>query len=207
MTKPTVTVAGLEYAEDVAQVIAAAFSSSPLTAYLLRTPESTWPTDNIPAELIGPHFKKSVTSRAEQGAELAEAGGFAAVAVWFPPGTSISTTGVTDTRILEYREKFSQVKKKHLQGRDHWYLNLIGRHPERTEPGVVRALVDPYLKKAREQGVPVWLEAITEHGQQVYRHLGFRTVAEVRLGVGRTNSKGEIDEVGEGLLVYGMMAE
>lgn len=115
------------------------------------------------------------------------------------------------------------MKKEHLQGRDYWYLNLIGRHPERTEPGgclildswharltwsgVVRALVDPYFKKAREQGVPLYLEAITEHARDVYAHMGFRTIAEVRLGVGRTNSRGELDENGEGIILYGMMAE
>ncbi|OJI97620.1 hypothetical protein ASPVEDRAFT_37039 [Aspergillus versicolor CBS 583.65] len=207
MTRPVVTTLGPEHAERVAEVIAAAFSTSLFTSYLLRTPESTWPTDNIPAGIVGAHFKKSVTSRAEQGAELVEAGNFAAVAVWFPPGNPISTAGVTDPRILEYREKFSQVKKEHLQDRDYWYLNLIGRHPERTEPGVVRALVDPYFKKAREQGVPLYLEAISEHARDVYEHLEFRTIAAVRLGVGRTNARGELDENGEGIMLYGMMAE
>lgn len=73
--------------------------------------------------------------------------------------------------------------------------------------GVVRALIDPYLHRARAAGIPVWLEAISEHGRQVYEHLSFRTVAEVRLGVGKVNGNGELDEKGEGLVVFGMMAE
>ncbi|KAL4993148.1 hypothetical protein BDV10DRAFT_198550 [Aspergillus recurvatus] len=200
---PAITTGGPEYAERVAEVIAAAFAGSYFTAYLLRTPESTWASGNIPESIVGPHFRKSITSRAI----LVEAGGFSAVAVWFPPGLSISTAGVTDPRILGFREKFARVKEEHLHGRDHWYLSLIGRHPERTEPGVVRALVGPYLEKVRKQGVPIWIEAISEHGHCVYDHLGFRTVAELRLGVGRTNSGGELDENGEGMLVYGMVAE
>ena len=76
-----------------------------------------------------------------------------------------------------------------------------------TEAGVVRALIVTYLKKARAEGILVWLEAITEHGRQVYEHLSFRTVAEVRLGVGKATSKGELDANGEGLIVYGMLAE
>jgi hypothetical protein len=76
-----------------------------------------------------------------------------------------------------------------------------------THAGVVRVLIDPYLRKAREAGVPVWLEAISDHGRQVYEHLSFRTAAEVRLGVGRVNGDGELDAHGEGLVVYGMIAE
>jgi hypothetical protein len=79
---PLITRGGPEFASQVAEVIAAAFSSSALTAYLLRESDSSWPTDRIPAELLVPYFKKSILKRAEAGAELAEAGNFAAVAVW-----------------------------------------------------------------------------------------------------------------------------
>lgn len=71
----------------------------------------------------------------------------------------------------------------------------------------MRALIDPYLKRAREEGIPVWLEAISEHARQVYEHLSFRTVAKVRVGVGKANSRGELYDNGEGLIVYGMLAE
>ncbi|KAL4969028.1 uncharacterized protein BDV14DRAFT_196347 [Aspergillus stella-maris] len=207
MTLPAVTVGGPEYAERIAEVISAAFSRSLLIAYLLRKPDSAWPTDDIPADIIGPHFRNKVTTRAGLGAELVEAGDFAAVAVWFPPGISTPTEGVTDPKLLDYLDNLFPIRKKHLQGRDHWNLNLIGRHHQRTEPGVVRAVIEPYVKKAREQGVPLWLEAINDHARDVYQRFGFRTVAEVRVGVGRSNSRGELDENGEGIVVYAMMAE
>jgi hypothetical protein len=73
--------------------------------------------------------------------------------------------------------------------------------------GVVRALVDPWLQRARAEVVPAWLEAITEHSRQVYEHLGFRTVGEGRFGVGKANARGELEEGGEGMVVYGMIAE
>ncbi|KAL4946281.1 hypothetical protein BDV06DRAFT_218610 [Aspergillus oleicola] len=207
MTQPAITVGGPEYAERVAEVISVAFSSSLFTAYLLRKPESTWPTDDIPEEVLRPHFLKNVTTRAGLGAELVEAGGFAAAAVWFPPSISISTDGITNPKILDYLGSLIPIRKEHLQGRKHWYLSLIGRHPQRTEPGAVRAVIEPYIKKAREQGVPLWLEAINDHARDVYQRFGFRTVAEARVGVGRTSSRGELDENGEGMLVYAMMAE
>lgn len=143
-----------------------------------------------------------------------------------PPGVSIpASSSALDPRIQEYRDRFDEVKKVYMQDRQYWYLNLIGRHPDRTDPGssktwnpiskaivlidagVVRALIDPYLHRARAAGVPVWLEAISEHGRQVYEHLSFRTVAEVRLGVGKVNGDGELDVNGEGLVVFGMIAE
>ena len=38
--------------------------------------------------------------------------------------------------LVEFFRKFSEVKKLHLGDRDYWYLNLLGRHPERQEPGM-----------------------------------------------------------------------
>ncbi|KKA22167.1 hypothetical protein T310_3804 [Rasamsonia emersonii CBS 393.64] len=158
------------------------------------------------------------------GAELVEAGNWAAVAVWFPPDVNYIPPDIDRSwQEREFWEAFTPVRQQHLRGRKHWYLNLLGRHPERSErgqllpykkkkkvlttAGVVRALIDPYLERARAQGVPVWLECMSEHGRQVYEHLSFRTVAEVRLGVGKVNASGEPDEKGEGLTLYAMMAE
>ncbi|KAL1979667.1 hypothetical protein VTN96DRAFT_5394 [Rasamsonia emersonii] len=142
------------------------------------------------------------------GAELVEAGNWAAVAVWFPPDVNYIPPDIDRSwQEREFWEAFTPVRQQHLRGRKHWYLNLLGRHPERSERGVVRALIDPYLERARAQGVPVWLECMSEHGRQVYEHLSFRTVAEVRLGVGKVNASGEPDEKGEGLTLYAMMAE
>jgi hypothetical protein len=50
--------------------------------------------------------------------------------------------------------------------------------------GVIWALVDLYVEIAREQGVPTWLEAISNTADVfIYEHPGFRTVAVLRLGV------------------------
>lgn len=73
--------------------------------------------------------------------------------------------------------------------------------------GAVRALFEPYFQKARQEGIPLWLEAISEHSRLVYEHLSFQTVAQVRVGVGKVNGRGEFDENGEGLVIYGMIAE
>ncbi|KAI9928466.1 hypothetical protein ASPWEDRAFT_170538 [Aspergillus wentii DTO 134E9] len=205
-TAPTVTRRGPEHGKEAAQVLSGAFSKSAFTSWLMRTPQSTW-TDEIPADVLDNWFNKSVPERVGHGAELVEAGNWAAVAIWFPPGVNMPSNGPISPQLKEFREIFGAEKKRHLQGEKYWYLNIIGRHPERTEKGVIRALIDPYLKRAQQEGVPVWLEAITDHGRKVYEHLGFRTVVERRIGVGKANTKGEYEENGEGLMVYGMMVD
>lgn len=80
---PRVTVGGPEYANRVADVMTAAFSRDPLTRYLFIQPDSSWPSDTIPRDFLVPHFQKSVSDRAKAGAELAEAGDFAAAALWY----------------------------------------------------------------------------------------------------------------------------
>jgi len=60
----------------------------------------------------------------------------------FPPNTKLPAPdrNTTIEVINEYYDRFSEVKKKHLGGRKYWYLNLIGRDPSRTEPGLSKLL-------------------------------------------------------------------
>lgn len=71
----------------------------------------------------------------------------------------------------------------------------------------MRALFEPYIARARQDGVPIWLEAVSEHSKQVYEHLGFKTVADLRMGAGKFAPTGELQEGGEGIPLYAMMLE
>ena len=73
--------------------------------------------------------------------------------------------------------------------------------------GVVRALVEPYLQLAQEEGIPVFLEASNAHARDVYTHFGFQTVEEVVVGVGHIDEEGSIVAGGRGVTLYAMMAE
>jgi len=139
-----------------------------------------------------------------------EAGGWAGIALWVPPVSAMAIPPQAKSKVIgpalaEYIAKCRDMKQKHLGDQPFWYLNVIGRNPEKSGSGVIRALVDPYLRRARSQGVPAWLEATNEHARDVYAHLGFHTVEVVRVSVGTANSKGEPEENGEGILLYGMM--
>lgn len=82
MASVLTTTGGEECVGQVAEVIAAAFSNSIFTAYLHRTSESTWPSTQVPIEILRPYFEKNIAHRVLHGAELVEAGNWAAVAVW-----------------------------------------------------------------------------------------------------------------------------
>ncbi|OAP62385.1 hypothetical protein AYL99_04588 [Fonsecaea erecta] len=192
-----------------AQVIAAAFSNDALNRYLSMGRESH-PDHPKLANLDHrvqywlPHIK----TRFENGGILIHTFDWAGVALWLPPGIEkpVTNSAAASPGAVEYRTKFDALKKKYLGDRAYWYLNLIARSPTRSEKGAIRNLVDPFLKKAQEQNMPVWLEATNQHAREVYTHLGFKTVAHVRIGEGIVNAEGWAQQDGEGVLVYGMLA-
>jgi hypothetical protein len=73
--------------------------------------------------------------------------------------------------------------------------------------GVIRALIEPYIARAREEGVPIWLEAASDHSKQVYEHLGFKHVSTLRMGEGKASPEGELQDGGEGIPIYAMILE
>ncbi|KAF7519303.1 hypothetical protein G7054_g13133 [Neopestalotiopsis clavispora] len=212
MTTVRVQVGGKELEQGVADVISRSFSTSALSSFFLRTPESTWPTNQIPFELVYDYFKDSVPKKVRLGAELSEAENFAAAAVWFPPevtdlGEHEDDDDDESERISVFASQSKAIREKYLQGRKFWFLNLIGRAPGRTEKGVVRALIVPYLERAREAGVPAWLEAVDEHSRDIYAHFGFKVVETFNAGVGEFGPDGNFQENGLGIPVYCMLFE
>lgn len=68
-------------------------------------------------------------------------------------------------------------------------------------------MIEPFLKKAQEDGVPAWVEASGTHARDVYMHFGFRVVGHIRIGEGVVNKEGFVQEGGEGIVLWGMIAE
>lgn len=73
--------------------------------------------------------------------------------------------------------------------------------------GAVSALLKTYINKAREEGVPAWVEASGLHSRAIYEHVGFRFVEEVKIGAGEANKDGYRAEGGEGVSLYAMIFE
>ncbi len=98
------------------------------------------------------------------------------------------------------------MRKEYVPG-PHYHLSFLARnpdHPAKT-PGAISAVVLPFLDRAREEGVPVWLEATYPHAVSVYEHYGFRICEEVSVGKGKVNLEGWPEEGGEGVTAWGMV--
>lgn len=63
------------------------------------------------------------------------------------------------------------------------------------------------MKQARDAGLPAWLEATNQHARDVYAHFGFKVVEEVVIGKGSIAPNGDLVAGGEGVVIYGMIAE
>ncbi|KIW72039.1 hypothetical protein PV04_00263 [Phialophora macrospora] len=206
------TLTAISREEDVArfaQVIVAAFSNDALNRYLFLGRESRPDHPKLSQPDLRVEFwLPLITTRHKGGGILVQTYDYAAVALWLPPGTKKPVpSGPVSEGAAEYREKFDAMKQKYLGDRPHWYLNLIGRSPSRREKGAVRGVMEPFLQKAREQNVPVWLEATNRHARDVYAYFGFQVAEEVRIGQGVVNADGWAQQGGEGVLLWGMMIE
>ncbi|KAL2414150.1 hypothetical protein ABEF95_004986 [Exophiala dermatitidis] len=191
-----------------AEVIAAAFANDALNRYIYLGRESRpdHPKFNNFQERVQ-YWVSLIRRRFEAGGILLHTYDWAAVALWLRPGVKKPRpSGTISEGAAEYTEKFEAMKKKYLGDQPYWYLNLIGRAPGRSEKSAIRNLVEPFMQKARQENIPVWLEATNEHARDVYAYFGFRVAEEVRIGQGVVNAEGFAEPGGEGVRVWGMVA-
>ena len=73
--------------------------------------------------------------------------------------------------------------------------------------GVVSAILQTYLDKAKADGVPVWLESTNQHACDVYLHFGFRHAEVFKIGVGKADKDGYRVDGGEGITLHTMIFE
>jgi hypothetical protein len=171
-------------------------------------------------------------AHAEQNAILTEAGDWAAVASWEPPlysGPPFSRAKSNPGPILsEWRVAVARMRAQYVgyaeEGapgpgpekgapqeevrklKSHYHLSFLARVPGREHvEGAVSAVMLPFLARAREEGVPVWLEATYPHAVAVYQHYGFQICEEVTIGVGRVGADGWPREGGPGVKAWGML--
>jgi hypothetical protein len=69
----------------------------------------------------------------------------------------------------------------------------------------IRELVKPMLAMAKEKGWVVALEATSARARDVYQHLGFEVLEEVKVGVGEVDVDGRRVEGGRGVSMWAMV--
>jgi len=84
-----------------------------------------------------------------------------------PPRSGVNNPAFRALRLAQARAKHI-----HLHGRPHVYLWLLGTVPEARRRGAARFALEWGLRKARDQGVPVYLES-SEEAVGFYLAAGF----------------------------------
>jgi ribosomal protein S18 acetylase RimI-like enzyme len=121
-----------------------------------------------------------------------------AVALWMPPGRSVTPLGMIRSGMLAipFRVGFApfgkfmgalgvmeEIHKRHLP-QPHWYLMIVGVDPELQGNGRGAALVQEGLDRADRDGVPCYLETSEERNLPFYERMGFTVRESARLGAG-----------------------
>jgi GNAT superfamily N-acetyltransferase len=116
-------------------------------------------------------------------------GEFAAVALWIPPnGTELTEeeeerlepllnrlVGRRASEILELVESFGA---SHPREPPHYYLGLLGTHPEYRGRGLGFGLLAENLAMMDAEGIPTYLESTNPDNAPRYERFGFRRVGE-----------------------------
>jgi GNAT superfamily N-acetyltransferase len=114
-------------------------------------------------------------------------GDYAAASVWIPPnGTELTAeeeerlkplleelVGPRAPDILEMVERFEAC---HPKEPPHYYLTLLGTHPNHRGRGLGMGLLAENLARIDAEGVPTYLESTNPDNNPRYERLGFRKV-------------------------------
>ncbi len=115
------------------------------------------------------------------------ADGGAAAAMWIPPG-GIELTEEDERQLPalldelcgeragEVAELMERFESAHPTGEPHYYLSLLGTHPDHRGRGVGMALLANCLARYDEAGVPTYLESSNPANTPRYERRGYRQI-------------------------------
>lgn len=112
-----------------------------------------------------------------------------AFSLWIPPGrpeVEVESTA-TEPPSVELMAKFIALREAltvNTPAEEHWYLQMVGTHPDWQRRGIGSQLINEGLSWARRDGLGVYLETETEANVAYYRHLGFDVRTEWTVGNG-----------------------
>jgi ribosomal protein S18 acetylase RimI-like enzyme len=105
-----------------------------------------------------------------------------AFAGWQPPGRpeiDVAPPRVEHPRWrLERMAAVHESMAEHSPPERHWYLNMLGTHPDWQRQGFGATVMAPGIAAADEAGLPCYLETATTANVAYYRHHGFEVASE-----------------------------
>ena len=160
----------------VAAIFTAAFANDPLWGWAFPDPEAmvAWWRYYVRSALRYP-WVRIVDD-------------FAAAAIWIPPGGTELTAdeeagveallaelaGPRAPEILKLLERFENSHRSVEQ--PHYYLAMLGTHPDHRGKGLGMALLDASLETIDGEGAPAYLESSNPANDARYERHGFRRI-------------------------------
>ncbi|KAI1621533.1 hypothetical protein EDD37DRAFT_638370 [Exophiala viscosa] len=190
-TPPITSSQSEEYQHRLADISARATVEDALN--VLFQQDKTGDSVPITADLLYNAVLARIQAKVGAGASVVEAGGFAAVVCWEPPEATAKQSWHSDEEIDEIALKrpiFAQFLRdmqdckvrilgEPSKGQKYWNMSLMARDPLRKDKGAVRAVIEPYVARAKKEGLPIWLVAANERARDVYQYFGFSVVGIV----------------------------
>lgn len=184
-----ITVATQDDRDRVLTTLVAAFAADPVLRFLFPD-ETTYP--RYAAAFFGRLFDKRVH---RQTIWLVD--GASAVAMWDGPhddgeSRAAPTAGSQPARpslselvsadALARVDAYDEAVHSVLPAGRHWYLGVLGTHPDHGGRRLGRAVMAAGLRRAAADGLPAVLETSNPVNVEIYRRSGWRVIRTTRLG-------------------------
>lgn len=182
---PTVRPAAPHELPAVGALLAAAFADDPVWSWLAPNP-ATWARR-------APHwFTAEVRSHHRGPGEVLVDDQLRGAALWSPPGhwrpttvegarmavPSVRLFGLGTVRALRF---LLGMEGEHPRQPEHWYLAVLGTHPDHQGQGIGGALVRAVTERLDAEGLPAYLESSKEANVPFYARLGFEVTQQLDL--------------------------
>lgn len=170
-------------AARLGRVLAGAFRTDPIWRWLVPDDER-WDADAHAS------FTADVRSLLRKG-HVYTTDDRTGVAVWSPPGVGRSLdagaarAGLAAARLIGVRRlptglRMLQAIERAHPRREHWYLAMLGTHPDQQGRGVGSALLAPILERCDRDGTPAYLESSNPANVAFYERHGFEVTGQIR---------------------------
>ncbi|KAH6677269.1 hypothetical protein B0J14DRAFT_583848 [Halenospora varia] len=188
--KPQITSSNSpEYRHRLAEISSRACFSDPLNMLFQR--DKIGSSTQVTLENIYKSTLLRIETKVRLGSSIVEADKFAAIACWEPPGATCRSHNIEELKELvkerpiyaAFIQDIEAAKNKYLgEGQKCWQLSLMARDPLRTSKGAVRAIIELFVERSKEERVPIWCVAGNERARDVYAYFGFKVVKVIYSG-------------------------